>query len=170
MATVTYQGTGTVLTTDFRSVRWVGKTKGGKNVTITLANAINMGNIDWAFAEKNDTVPTLTFTAAYTNTDAMISDRTEPFTIELEDGITAGASEILLNTGVFYVDSTAVALTRGGGSFTVERTFREINADDDMGPVKDRVVITDSRATLTMNVLTMLTKLASYYPAMATTS
>lgn len=167
MAAVTYQGTGKVLDTDFKSVKWVGKTKGGKNVTITLSNAINMGNINWTFAEKNDTVPQIVFTAAYTNTDAMISDTTEPWTIELEDGISAGAGEILLNTGVFYVGETPVALTRGGGSFDVARTFRNINADDDMGPVKGRVVITDSIATLTMNVLTMLTKVADYYPAMS---
>ena len=48
------------------------------------------------------------------------------------------------------------------------RTFRQINADDDMGPVVDRVVITDSVATLTMNILTMLTNVASYYPAVST--
>ena len=52
----------------------------------------------------------------------------------------------------------------------MERTFREINADDDMGPVKDRVVITDSRATLTMNVLSMLTNVINYYPAIETVS
>ena len=95
MAAVTLQGTGKVLTTDFKSVKWEGLTKAGKMCTITLTNAINMGNISWAFAE--------------------------------------------------------------------------INADDDMGPVVDRVVITDSVATLTMNILTMLTNVASYYPAVSTT-
>ena len=169
MAAVTLHGTGTVLTTDFKSVKWEGLTKAGKTCTITLTNAINMGNISWAFAEKNDVVPQIVFTAAYTNTDAHISDTTEPWTIELEDGITAGAGEILLGAGRFYIDDQAVALTRGGGSFDVTRTFRQINADDDMGPVVDRVVITDSVATLTMNILTMLTNVASYYPAVSPT-
>ena len=170
MAAVTYQGSGVVLSADFIDCKWVGKTKGGQAVTIELKNCINMSNIDLTIAEKNDVVPSLTFTATYTNTDAMISDRTEPWKVTTADGITAGAGEILLNAGVFYINNAAVALTRGGGSFTVERTFREINADDDMGPVKDRVVITDSRASLTMNVLTFLTNLKNYWPAVTTTT
>lgn len=168
MAAVTYRGNGQVVTADFKTVSWEGLTKGGKTCTITLTNAINLGNISWTMAEKDDVVPELSFTAAYANTDAHISDTTEPWTITLENGVTAGAKEILLGAGVFSIDGTAVALTRGGGSFTVERTYREINADDDMGPVVDRVVITDSRATLTMNVLTMLTNMVEYYPAVET--
>lgn len=105
------------------------------------------------------------FTASYDNTDEHISDTTEPWTIEAEDGVTAGAAEIILGAGLFYIDGNKVALTRGGGSFNVARTFRQINADDDMGPVVDRVVITDSVATLTLNVLTMLTNVLDYYPA-----
>lgn len=170
MAAVKYYGTGQVLTADFKAVKWVGKTKNGKACTIELSNAINMGNINWTFAEKDDVVPQIVFSAAYTNTDAHISDTTEPWSIIIEDGVTAGAAEILLGAGLFYIGGTAVALTRGGGSFDVARTFREINADDDMGPVKDRVVITESRATLTMNILTMLTNVSGYYPAVATTT
>lgn len=169
MANVTYTGSGNVLTTDFKTVKWEGKTKGGKAVTITLSNAINMGAIDWTFAEKDDVVPAVTFEAAYTNTDAHISSTVEPWTIEVVDGVTAGAGEILLGAGIFTIGSTAVALTRGGGSFNVNRTFREINADDDMGAVVDRVVITESRASLTINMLTMLTRVADMYPAITTT-
>lgn len=170
MANVTLKGTGQVLSTDFKAVKWVGKTKDGKAVTIELANAINMGNINWTFAEKDDVVPQIVFTACYTNTDAHISDTTEPWTITYDGTTGAGAGEIVLGAGLFYIGGTAIALTRGGGSFDVTRTFRQINADDDMGPVKDRVVITDSVATLTMNVLTMLTNVINYYPAVATTS
>jgi len=170
MANVKIQGTGQVLSTDFKSVKWVGTTKGGQAVTIELTNAINMGNINWTFAEKDDVVPQIVFTACYTNTDAHISDTTEPWTIEYDGATSTGADEIILGAGVFYIGSTAIALTRGGGSFDVTRTFRNINADDDMGPVKDRVVITDSIATLTMNVLTMLTNVTSYYPAIETVS
>lgn len=166
---VTIKGTGQVLTSDFKTVKWIGLTKSGKAVTITLTNAINMGNISWAFAEKGDTVPQIVFTAAYNNTNAHISDTTEPWTVEYEDGLPAGAGEILLNAGEFYIGENKIALTRGGGSFDVARTFRQINADDDMGPVLDRVVITDSVATLTMNVLTMLTSMTDLYPAVSTT-
>jgi len=170
MANVKIQGTGQVLTTDFKDVRWVGQTKDGKNVTIELTNAINMGNINWTFAEKDDVVPQIVFTAAYTNTNAHISDTTEPWSITYDDATSAGAGEIILGAGVFYIGDAAIALTRGGGSFDVARTFRQINADDDMGPVKDRVVITESVATLTMNVLSMLTNAINYYPAIETVS
>lgn len=170
MATVTLHGTGQVLTADFKSVKWVGKTKGGDAVTIELDDAINMGNINWTFAEKDDVVPQIVFTACYSNTDAHISDTTEPWKISYDSGVDAGADEILLGAGLFYIGSDPIALTRGGGSFDVARTFRQINADDDMGPVKDRVVITDSVATLTMNVLTMLTNVLDYYPAVSTTT
>lgn len=165
-----YKGTGTVASTDFKSVKWVGKTKGGNSVTISMPKAINMGNIDWAFAEKNDTVAAITFTGVYDNTNAMSSDNDEPFTIEISGAISAGASEILLGVGVFYIGDTAVALTRGGGSFSVAREFRRINADGDRGAVEGRVVMEASEPTLTLNALTILHRLVDLYPALATTT
>ena len=167
MATTTYMGTGEIVSADFKSVKWVGKTKGGQDVIIELFNAINMGNIEWTFAEKNDVVPSMEFQACYTNTDSASTSTTEPFTVTVDSATTAGASEIILGAGIFYVGGTQVALTRGGGSCTVEREFREINADGDRGAVKGRVVIESSRAKLTLNVLTMLTKLTDLYPAIA---
>lgn len=163
MATTKYIGNGEISSADFKEVKWVGKTKGGDAITITLKDAINMSNIDWTFAEKNDVVPQLVFTACYGNTDSASDSNIEPWSIEIETSITSGASEILLGAGVFYVGGTAVALTRGGGSFNVEREYRQINADGDRGPVKNRVVMESSVATLTMNALTMLTKLADLY-------
>lgn len=167
MATTKYIGTGEVISADFKNVKWVGTTKGGKAVTIELTDAINMGNIDWTIAEKNDIVPSIEFQACYTNTDNASNSNTEPWSIEMDSSTTAGASEIVLGAGVFYIGSTAVALTRGGGSFNVEREFREINADGDRGAVKGRVVIESSRAKLTMNVLTMLTRLTDIYSGIA---
>lgn len=167
MATTKYIGTGEVISADFKTVKWVGKTKGGKAVTIELTNAINMGNIDWTMAEKDDVVQSVEFQACYTNTDSASADTTEPWSIETDNATTAGASEIVLGAGVFYIGSTAVALTRGGGQFTVEREFREINADGDRGAVKDRVVMESSRAKLTMNILTMLTRLTDIYAGIA---
>lgn len=156
-------GTGTVVTADFREVSWVGLTKGGNAVTIKLTNAINMGNIDWTFAEKNDTVPAITFTACYNNTDTASASNAEPWEIGINGTLTSGASEIVLGAGKFYIGTQLIALTRGGGQFTVEREYREINADGDRGPVKDRVVMEGSRATLTMNVLTMLGNIDKLY-------
>jgi hypothetical protein len=126
-----------------------------------------MGNLDWTFAEKDDTVAAIEFTGAYTNTDNAATDMVEPWTIEVE-GSTSGASEILLGAGIFYIGENAVALTRGGGKFLVEREYREINADGDRGPVVDRVSMDRSVPKLSMNVLTILTKVADLYPAIAT--
>jgi len=163
MATTKYIGTGEVVSADFKTVKWVGKTKGGKAVTIELTDAINMGNLEWTMAEKNDIVPSIEFQACYKNTDYASTSNIEPWSIEMDSATKAGASEIILGAGVFYIGSTAVALTRGGGSFNVEREYREIGADGDRGAVKDRVVMESSRAKLTMNVLTMLTRLTDIY-------
>lgn len=167
MATTTYMGTGAVTSSDFKAVKWIGKTKGGQDVIIEMENAINMGNLEWTFAEKNDVVPSMEFQACYTNTDSASTSTTEPFKITVDSATTSGSSEIILGAGIFYVGGTQVALTRGGGSFVVEREYREINADGDRGAVKGRVAMESSRAKLTLNVLTMLTKLTDLYPAIA---
>ena len=164
MATKKYVGSGAIASTDFKPVKWVGKTKSGSAVTIELKKAINMSNIDLTFAEKDDVVPELTFTAVYDNTDEAATSTTEPWEVSIDDTVT-GAGSIVLGAGIFYVDGTAVGLTRGGGKFTVEREFREINADGDRGPVEGRVVMEGSRATLSMNALTWLGDFADLFPA-----
>ncbi len=164
-----YSGTGVVASTDYKTVKWIGKDKGGKPVKVTLNDAINMGNIDWTFAEKDDVVPSVEFTATYSNTDNTADSTTEPWEIEVE-GAASGASEILLGAGIFYIGETAVALCRGGGKFTVEREFRQINADGDRGPVKDRILLEKSVAKMSMNILTMLTRIVDMYPAVSTTN
>lgn len=166
----TYTGNGQISTSDYKDAKWVGKTKDGKAVTIILKDAVNLGNIDWTLAEKDEVVPEIVMTATYDNTDNASSSDAEPWRIVMDSSVSAGAGEILLGVGVFYLGNTAIGLTRGGGKFTVERTTREIRADGDRGPVKDRIVIDESRATLTMNVLTVLTNLASLYPGVVTTT
>ena len=167
MAAVSLAGTGVIASTDYHTVVWTGTTKGGKEVKITLTNALNKGDFEWTFAEKDDTVAAVTFEACYANTDAASTTTTEPFTITYADGVTTGAGEIVLGAGVFSIDGTDIALTRGGGSFKVEREYREINADGDRGAVMGRVVIDASRASITLNALTMLTSVADLYPALA---
>lgn len=70
--------------------------------------------------------------------------------------------------GIFYIGENAVALTRGGGKFTVTREFRNINADGDRGPVKGRIALDASTATLTLSALQILTKITDLYPAINT--
>lgn len=159
-----FRGTGAVSSKDFKAVKWVGKTKGGKAVTVELEKAINLGNIEWQFAEKDDTVAEIVMTAVYKNTDKTATDTIEPWTVDIE-GEESGAKSVLLGVGIFYIGDKPIALTRGGGKFSVEREFREINADGDRGPVEDRIVMEGSRATLTMNVLTILERFADAYTA-----
>lgn len=163
MAITKYIGTGAVTSADFKDVSWVGLTKGGNAITIKLSNAINMGNIEWTVAEKSDVVQSIEMQACYSNENEASSSTVEPWSIEIDGTVTPGASEIVLGAGKFYIGQTLIALTRGGGSFNVEREFREINADGDRGAVKGRVVMESSRAKLTMNVLTILTKLTDLY-------
>lgn len=78
----------------------------------------------------------------------------------------AAPDDIILGYGIFAIGGTDIALTRGGGQFTVEREYREIEADGDRGPVKGRVVLDTSRAKLTMNALEILpANLPKMYPA-----
>lgn len=80
--------------------------------------------------------------------------------------------KILLGTGVFSVNGTAIGLTRGGGTFIVERVFRDIKADGDRGPVKDRKIIDEEVPKLTINGLDIFTAadLLKYYPALKNTT
>lgn len=171
---ITIKGTGIVSSADFKNVVWTGKTHNGKAVTITLNNAINKNNIDLSFVEKDDTVAQLVFTGTYSNTDYMVSstsDYEEPWSITYAGtGSDTAAGTILLGAGIVSIGGTDVALTRGGSQFTVEREFRNINADGDRGTVQGRVVIDAAEATLTLNALTFLTSMDDVYAAITATT
>lgn len=80
-------------------------------------------------------------------------------------------NDIILGAGVFSIGGTAVALTRGGGKFSVEREYRQIEADGDFGPVKGRIVKTKSVAKLSFKALEMLpATVAKMYPAFTKTT
>lgn len=75
--------------------------------------------------------------------------------------------EIILGHGMFSVGEKDIALTRGGGKFVLEREYREIEADGDKGPVKNRIVKDRSVPKLTMNALTLIpADYKDYYPAL----
>lgn len=84
----------------------------------------------------------------------------------------ATGDKILLGTGVVAVGATAIGLTRGGSSFSVEREFRNIEADGDRGPVEGRVVIDSEVAKLVVNGLELFDAAAmtKYYPGVSITS
>lgn len=175
MAMTTYTGAGNVTAADVRYVKWEGKTKGGKPIVIELEKAFSRSNPDWTFEEKNDTTPEVEFEGMYSDDKLAAGDRTEPWKLTLPDGLTAGNEEILLGVGKFHLgktkeDAVYVGLTRGGGSFVVEREYREINADDDPGLVEGRVEKTSGRPKLKLNLLQWLTKVPDLYACVTTTT
>jgi len=54
---------------DYNDVTWVGKTKDGKAVTITVKDAINVDNLEWTLEDKSESVAALGFTASYDESD-----------------------------------------------------------------------------------------------------
>lgn len=74
---------------------------------------------------------------------------------------------IILGDGVFYLDETPIALTRGGGTFSIEREYRNIEADGDYGPVKGRIRKIRSVAKLVLNALELIpAQIVQMYPAL----
>lgn len=82
------------------------------------------------------------------------------------------AEKILLGYGVVTVGTTPIGLTRGGSSFTVEREYRNIEADGDKGAVKGRIVIDSETAKLVVNALELFNAadMTKYYPGMSVTA
>lgn len=168
-----YTGAAQVTDSDIRYVKWVGKTKAGLPIQIELPEAFCRSNPDWVFAEKNETTPEVEFEAVYDDEKLAAGDRTEPWKLTLPEGMKAGNEEILLGVGKFYIgtseeDAQPVGLTRGGGSFVVEREYRDINADDDPGSVKGRISKDTGRPKLKLTALQWLTKVDKLYSCVTT--
>jgi hypothetical protein len=64
--------------TDYVTVKWIGQTKDGRDVIITLNNAINMDNIDLTMTDKEEIVASVTYTGTYDESDRLA----EPWSIE----------------------------------------------------------------------------------------
>ena len=173
MANIMYTGAGQVSESDVRYVKWVGRTKGGVAVQIEMEKAICRSNPDWKFEEKNETTAEVEFEGLYTDEALAADDRTEPWKLTVPDGVTAGNGEIVLGVGKFYIgnsatDAKVVGLTRGGGSFMVEREYRDIAADEDPGSVEGRILKDSGRPKLKLVALQWLTKTPQLYACMTT--
>lgn len=168
-----YTGAAQVEATDIRYVKWVGKLKGGTAVQIELEKAISRSNPDWTFEEKNETTAEVEFEGLYDEEKLAADDRTEPWKITLPEGLKAGNEEMILGVGKFYLgtnkgDAELVGLTRGGGSFVVEREYRDIAADDDPGAVAGRISKDTARPKLKLVALQWLTKVDKLYSCIKT--
>lgn len=166
--TTTLTGSNVLAATDFHTVVWTGKTKAGYSMSITLKNAYSKDPMALTFSEKNDVVPKITFESTYEQSDLDSEDFTEPWTISSTLDSADKCDNIVLGAGKITIDNTTIGLTRGGGTFTRTPEIREINADDDPGPVKERIVQQGARATLELNALTWLTKETTLWPGLKT--
>ena len=61
----TMTGTLAIAAGDYVDVKWVGKTKDGKAVTINIQNALNMDNLEWALEDKNEVIASIVFASTY---------------------------------------------------------------------------------------------------------
>lgn len=52
-------------TKDYHTVKFVGETKDGREVEVTVENAINLDNLSLEFKDKDDIVDKVTFTSTY---------------------------------------------------------------------------------------------------------
>ena len=157
-------GNCTIAEADYHNYTFIGITKGGRPIKITVKDAINLENIDLTFQDKDEVVPQVTATATYEETNRTGANG-EPWEIDYE----GDPSNIVLGEGVVKIDDGEELICRGGGKFTLEREYRQISADGDKGPVKGRIRITQSVAKLQMNVLTFLASTTKLYPALEET-
>ena len=162
---ITGKGIGIIAVSDYLpSVSFVGKTKDGSEVKITVKNAINLDNIDWTLADKGEVIAAATFVGTYEE-----DSEVEPWEIVYAEPTastnTKKPENIILGAGIFKIGDVEVGLTRGGGKFTVERTYRNIEADGDGGTVKGRVMLDASTPKLQINLLTILNNVTSLHPS-----
>ena len=135
----TYTGAAQVQASDYRYIKWVGKTKGGQSIQIELPKAFCRSNPDWAFAEKNETTPEVEFEGVYTDEQLATDDRTEPWELTLPEGLKAGNDEILLGVRKLHI-----------------------------GPMEGRISKDSGRPKLKLTALQWLTKVSQLYACVTT--
>ena len=69
---------------DYHEVTWTGKTKGGKEVVITVFNAINLGDIDFTLADKDEIVANVVFAGSY---EEASPENYEPWSVVYGTGV-----------------------------------------------------------------------------------
>lgn len=159
-------GTGIVSNNDFKCVKWVGKSKAGNPLMIILPKAINIGTMEWAYADKGETTNEIVFTGVYEQKKLDAGDISEPFELYCDSAQEQGSQEIILGAGVFSIDDKKIGLTRGGGKFSRNATFRSIECDGDRGDIEGRIVMDEARPTLSMTAVELITRVTDLYPAL----
>lgn len=78
----------------------------------------------------------------------------------------ANPKNIIFGEGVLYIDEKPIGLTRDGAKFTVENTYRAIEADGDRAKVKGRIRKDSAVPKIEINHLELLTKITDIHPGL----
>ncbi len=108
-----------IIDDDYHDVKWVGNTKAGDEITITVKNAINMENFEITMIDKNEVVPEIVFTGTYAE-DARDEStwsieygasetHTVTFTISDSGGVVEGA-EVTFSNEIKTTNASGVAV------------------------------------------------------------
>ncbi len=108
-----------IVDNDYHDVKWVGKTKGGNDITIIVENAINMGNLELPLEDKNEVVPELEYTGTYAEDardESMWSveygaseTHTVTFTVSDSGGVIEGA-EVTFSNAIKTTNASGVVV------------------------------------------------------------
>ena len=95
-------GTLVIAAGDYNDVVFTGKTADGKSVVVTVEDALNMGNLEWSYEDKNEVVPALEFTAAYDET----TRDTPPWEVKFGKGTTYSVTYTISDSVGLIEDAT----------------------------------------------------------------
>ena len=76
------RGTGKITDADYHEVVFVGETKDGREVEISIEDAINLENIDFTMKDKDDILDNVVFQATYDPTNETLDEFDERWAIK----------------------------------------------------------------------------------------
>lgn len=95
-----------ILTTDHHTVTFTGQTKDGKAIIVEIENAVNIGNLELTFEDKNEVVPALEYSGAYLES----SRTTSPWVIEFGKGTPYGVTLTVTSNGTTPIVGAVITL------------------------------------------------------------
>ncbi|HEY5555864.1 hypothetical protein [Acetobacterium sp.] len=106
VSTDTWRSNLTIALTDYHTVTWTGATKTGKAILVTLENAINIGNLEMTFEDKNEVIPLLEYTATYLSS----TRNTPPWSVEFAKGDSYDVAITVTTNGTVAIPDAVLSL------------------------------------------------------------
>jgi len=102
----TWRSTLEIALTDYHTVTWTGNTKKGKAVLVTVENAINIGNLELTFEDKNEVIPVLEYTANYLES----ARTTPPWNVQFAKGDPYSVAITVTTNGTVAIPGAILSL------------------------------------------------------------